>query len=110
VSQIIANLLSNAVKFTETGEVRIWTEREGHLWKIYVSDTGIGFSEDQQQRIFVRFHQVDNSSTRRYGGSGLGLSISRQLAVAMGGELSASSQLGVGSTFCLTLPLPARER
>ena len=107
IGQIISNLLSNAVKFTQSGDVRLSAEHQADRWRFMVSDTGAGFSENQHQQIFLRFHQADASSTRRHGGSGLGLSISRQLARAMGGEVSASSQPGVGSTFCFSLLLPA---
>jgi PAS domain S-box-containing protein len=107
IGQVLGNLLSNAVKFTKTGEVGLSVTQHGDKWRFVVSDTGIGVPEDQQQRIFMRFQQADSSATRSHGGSGLGLSISRQLARAMEGTLSVHSDPGAGSQFCLTLPLLA---
>ena len=74
-------------------------------WVVFqVSDTGIGLSEEQAKRIFDRFEQADNSSTRSYGGSGLGLSIAKDLCELMGGEMKVQSQLGQGATFTVRLP------
>jgi signal transduction histidine kinase/CheY-like chemotaxis protein len=102
--QVIVNLMSNAVKFTDQGKVelslRIDQETSTHLkLHIAVRDTGVGIPEDKLDLIFNIFQQADDSITRRYGGSGLGLSICRQIAHLMGGEVWAESQLGVGSTF-----------
>ncbi|WGM37886.1 ATP-binding protein [Caulobacter sp. NIBR1757] len=118
--QIVANLASNAVKFTDAGSVRIQADvidrDSGPLLILTVSDDGIGFDAEVAGRLFQPFTQADTSITRRFGGSGLGLSISRALAETMGGALSASSTPGVGSTFTLTVPLargqlePAAER
>lgn len=105
--QVIVNLMSNAVKFTEKGEIelslRIDQETSTHL-KIHISvrDTGVGIPTDKLELIFNLFQQADDSITRRYGGSGLGLSICRQIAQLMGGEVWVESTLGVGSTFHLT--------
>ncbi len=110
LKQILSNLLSNAVKFTETGAVRLVVDAEIadedsiHL-SFRVEDTGIGFSADAKERLFQRFEQADGSITRRYGGSGLGLSISRSLAEQMGGTLEAESEPGRGSAFTLVLAL-----
>jgi PAS domain S-box-containing protein len=112
IRQILSNLLGNAVKFTTHGEVRLAVrarrdETTTHL-TFEVSDTGIGFDEDTRARLFGRFQQADGSITRQYGGTGLGLAISRSLAEAMGGELTAQSEPGRGSTFSLVLELPRR--
>ncbi|OYX30910.1 MAG: hypothetical protein B7Y99_11130, partial [Caulobacterales bacterium 32-69-10] len=108
VRQILSNLLSNAVKFTEQGEVRLTvTAIEGGRVRMAVADTGIGFDAEFEARMFNRFEQADSSITRRYGGSGLGLSIAKRLAERMGGELTASGAPGKGATFVLELPLPA---
>lgn len=110
LGQIVTNLLSNAVKFTLTGEVILEAQsrpeadgRQGIM--ISVRDTGIGIAPDQLTRIFQPFVQADSSTTRRYGGTGLGLAISRQLTELMGGTLTATSTLGVGSCFTLSLSL-----
>jgi CheY-like chemotaxis protein len=104
------NLISNALKFTEAGSVRILiAPRQAGGVEITVSDTGIGMTEDQQAKLFQTFTQGESSTTRRFGGSGLGLSICRQLIEMMQGEISVSSRPGQGSTFRVALPLPAAE-
>jgi signal transduction histidine kinase/CheY-like chemotaxis protein/HPt (histidine-containing phosphotransfer) domain-containing protein len=110
VRQIIFNLLSNALKFTDTGGVMLRASAEpaaDGLSRVLlqVSDTGIGISSEQQSRLFKPFSQVDSSITRRYGGSGLGLSIVKQLAELMSGDVSLSSLPGAGATFTVTLKL-----
>jgi signal transduction histidine kinase/CheY-like chemotaxis protein len=107
--QILANLMSNAVKFTDKGEIRVRADRpeaDGDIVRITVSDTGIGFDESIKEHMFHRFQQVDGSSTRRHGGAGLGLAISKQAAALLGGDLDCSSVVGQGSVFTLTLSLP----
>ncbi len=108
--QIILNLMSNAVKFTDTGSVKLSVEAPdtpaGTL-RIYVTDTGMGIEPDRIGPIFERFSQADNSTTRRFGGSGLGLAISQKLAALMGGQIVAQSVPGRGSTFAVTVVLPA---
>jgi signal transduction histidine kinase/CheY-like chemotaxis protein len=106
--QILINLLSNAVKFTEHGAVEIAARPCDGGVAIAVSDSGIGIPVDAQSRIFDSFRQADGSTTRRFGGSGLGLTISKQLALHMGGTLEVRSAVGEGSTFTLTLPVTGK--
>ena len=110
LTQIVANLLSNAVKFTSQGSISIKAEAApctGNKLRLRLSvtDTGIGIPTQHQDRIFEPFVQVDMSSTREYGGTGMGLAISRKLAQRMGGTLQVSSSPGEGSCFILELPL-----
>jgi PAS domain S-box-containing protein len=110
IRQVLMNLLSNALKFTESGEVEIQAapagaSTHGMGFVVSVRDTGSGIPADRLQSVFERFTQVDGSRTRRHGGAGLGLSLSRELCHLMGGTLSASSELGSGSTFTAILPL-----
>ena len=107
LKQVLTNLVSNAVKFTETGSVTLSLTQSGSGFRFEVADTGIGFTEDQQAKIFERFQQADGSITRRFGGTGLGLAISRQLVAAMGGELECTGQPGRGAAFWFSLPLRA---
>ncbi|HET6846055.1 MAG TPA: ATP-binding protein, partial [Anaerolineales bacterium] len=104
--QILLNLLSNAAKFTAAGHIILSARREADdQVAIAVSDTGIGISAADLPRVFAEFQQADNSTTRKYGGTGLGLTISRDLAHLLGGELTAESEPGKGSVFTLTIPL-----
>jgi signal transduction histidine kinase len=108
--QMLTNLVSNAVKFTEVGFVQIETlesvDGNGRLWlEIGVADSGIGIPEDKQSLLFDRFSQLDASTTRRHGGSGLGLSILRGVARAMGGEAGMTSRVGDGSRFWFRVPM-----
>lgn len=106
IKQIILNLLSNAAKFTHSGKITLSTHGVGgDHFQIAVTDTGIGISAEALPHIFKVFQQADASITREYGGTGLGLTISRNLARLLGGELTVESELGKGSTFTLTLPL-----
>jgi PAS domain S-box-containing protein len=108
--QIVSNLLSNAVKFTDAGKITVQVEATRSVevvnLQLTVRDTGIGFDAKAGAKLFQRFAQADGSITRRFGGSGLGLVISRSLAEAMGGTLEAVSEPGKGSAFTLTLALP----
>ena len=106
--QIIVNLMGNAVKFTDRGEVelKIGARQLGgrdYMLQLEVRDTGIGIPPEKQQSIFEAFSQVDGSMTRRFGGTGLGLTISAKLARMMGGEISVQSEAGAGSRFCLAV-------
>ena len=108
VTQILINLVGNAIKFTETGGVtiRVALDRRGteQMLLVAVADTGIGISQEQLSRLFEPFAQADSSMSRRYGGTGLGLKISKDLASLMGGEIAVESEPGRGSTFTLRLP------
>ena len=109
--QILLNLGSNAIKFTDHGQVLVRIQKvpstgSETLVKFSVQDSGIGIAAEHQQSIFEGFSQAESSTTRRYGGSGLGLSICRQLVEMMGGQLQVESSLGKGSTFFFTISLP----
>jgi signal transduction histidine kinase/CheY-like chemotaxis protein len=108
LAQILRNLLSNAIKFTEHGTVTLEVARDpldSALVRFAVHDTGIGIDPDRHEAIFEAFQHGDGTAARRHGGSGLGLSISRDLARLLGGELRVSSAAGQGSTFTLSLPI-----
>jgi signal transduction histidine kinase len=110
VRQILLNLMSNAAKFTESGEVKVGlSAREGGA-TIVIDDTGIGIPPDQIARIFEPFRQVAQGHAHRAEGTGLGLSVSRHLARLLGGDVSAESTPGEGSTFTFTLPLSPPPR
>ncbi len=104
--QVLHNLIGNAIKFTEAGAVTVVAKHRGSRTRIAVHDTGVGIPADELPRIFDAFHQADSSFTRRYGGTGLGLTIARELARAMGGDLVCTSQQGRGSCFTVTVELP----
>lgn len=113
--QVLTNLLSNALKFTDEGRITLSTDKaeapdDRVGVRFMVADTGIGISAADQARIFAPFTQVDASSTRRYGGTGLGLTIASDLIRAMGGELKVESEVGVGSAFAFSVELGRCER
>ena len=103
---ILINLLGNAIKFAPNGQVRIKAYHQPKRIYISVADTGIGISAEQQASIFDPFKQADSSTTRKFQGSGLGLSITRQLCELMGGSIRVESELGAGAKFIVELPLP----
>jgi signal transduction histidine kinase/CheY-like chemotaxis protein len=106
--QVLFNLAGNAIKFTEAGGVSIIVEPDAQLDVIAISvrDTGIGISAEDQARIFLEFEQADGSSTRKFGGTGLGLTISKRIVERMAGSITVESVPGAGSTFRVSLPLP----
>ncbi len=113
--QVLVNLVGNAIKFTETGGVTIRVgvdpigdRAQDSTLRFDVCDTGIGMTPEQLSRLFQPFNQADSSVTRRFGGTGLGLTISRRLAEMLGGALEVTSHFGTGSTFSLGLPVPAQ--
>lgn len=111
IRQVLTNLLGNAIKFTESGEVAlevklVGREEKGVSIRLAVVDTGIGVSDEAQEKIFESFTQADGTTTRKYGGTGLGLTICRQLTELMGGKIGIESQLGHGSRFFVDLTLP----
>jgi len=110
IQQIISNLTSNAIKFTPKGmvRIRIYMPDDEH-WTIRIDDSGAGISPEDLNLIFEPFRQVDETTSREYGGVGLGLTIVKQLVNLMQGKLEVESQLGLGSTFSVTLPLRAPE-
>ncbi len=111
LNQIVLNLLSNAVKFTpDGGSVRVRARREADAVAIEVEDTGIGIAEDRIDRVFDEFYQVDGSSSREFGGAGLGLALVRRLVELLGGSIVVRSVLGSGSTFQVRLPLDGERR
>ncbi|MFL6796677.1 MAG: ATP-binding protein [Xanthobacteraceae bacterium] len=110
LTQVLLNLVGNAIKFTEKGGIEIRAEATGGVFKIAVQDTGPGIPPADLQRIFEDFQQVDNSITREKGGTGLGLSISRRLVEVHGGSIKVESEIGVGSTFQLLLPIRVDEQ
>ena len=103
VKQVLVNLLGNAIKFTESGHIKLGVYREisyfTHTIRFEVSDTGIGMTPEQMSRLFQPFTQADVSTTRRFGGTGLGLTISKRLARLLGGDITCQSEPGAGSTF-----------
>jgi signal transduction histidine kinase len=107
LKQILLNLLSNACKFTKEGEVALRVRRvaDGRDWvELAVADTGIGLTAEQQAKLFQEFTQADSLTARRYGGTGLGLALSRKLARMMGGDVTVTSEPGKGSVFTVRLP------
>jgi adenylate cyclase len=108
LKQILLNLLSNACKFTKEGEVtlRVRKVADGRDWvELAVADTGIGLTAEQQAKLFQEFTQADSLTARRYGGTGLGLALSRKLARMMGGDVTVTSEPGKGSVLTVRLPV-----
>jgi signal transduction histidine kinase len=115
LTQVLLNLLSNAAKFTERGSITLQVQRAmpieaSDMVVIAITDTGIGIAPEHQALIFEEFRQADESLSRRFGGTGLGLPISRQLVEMHGGNLALRSELGSGSTFFFSMPIATPER
>jgi len=111
--QVLSNLLVNAIKFTERGQIRLRVQRQGetnaqHQLRFEIADSGIGIDDALQARLFQSFSQADASTTRLYGGTGLGLAMTASLVRAAGGEVTVESQPGAGTR--IELRLPARQR
>ena len=107
LKQILLNVLSNACKFTKEGEValRVRKVADGREWiELAAADSGIGMTAEQQAKLFQDFTQADSLTARRYGGTGLGLALSRKLAHMMGGDVTVTSEPGKGSVFTVRLP------
>ncbi|HYE21781.1 MAG TPA: ATP-binding protein [Tepidisphaeraceae bacterium] len=111
--QVLVNLIGNAIKFTHAGEVHLHVAREiayfSQTLRFTITDTGVGMTDEQVGRLFQPFTQADASTTRKYGGTGLGLTISRKLAQLLGGDISAASEAGRGSTFAFWLDAGPRD-
>lgn len=106
LEQVLLNLITNAIKFTFSGEIKLgYRFEEDQSLNIYLSDTGIGIADEHMKIIFERFRQCDETLARRFGGTGLGLAISRSITELLGGQITATSQLGTGSTFTLHFPV-----
>ena len=105
ITQCLLNLAGNALKFTKRGRVTIRVSRAGDSVHFSVSDTGIGIPPDQLQAVFTEFRQLDATVTREFGGSGLGLSITKKFVEMHGGRIWVESRLHEGSTFHFTIPL-----
>ena len=112
VRQVLTNILGNACKFTQQGMVTLTVDAGAHELAFTVRDTGIGMSAEQLKSLFVRFHQAEASTNRMYGGSGLGLHLSRELCQLLGGQITVESAPGVGTTVIVDLPrqAPAQPR
>lgn len=112
VKQIVLNLLSNSVKFTEEGGIYIRAayDARSRMALVTVRDTGIGIAPESQSHVFEDFRQLDSSPSRAHGGTGLGLSICRRLAQMLDGGITLDSQVGVGSSFTLRIPVKPRRR
>ena len=107
---MLENLASNAIKFTPDGgsiELRVAVDEATHVVTLSMADDGIGIAPEDQERIFERFVQVDSTSTRKYNGSGLGLALVREYGEMQGFAVTVESELGVGSTFVITIPVDA---
>ena len=112
LTEALHQLLDNACKFSDPGSmVYAWAEASPDMQSVvfYVRDEGIGIPEEEQDRIFERFYQVDGSAARRYGGTGLGLALAKEVVETHAGQITVKSRVGEGSTFKITLPAVSRE-
>ena len=110
LQQMLSNLLSNAIKFTEKGIVEFGYKKSGKFFKFYVKDTGIGIEEEDQDHIFNRFHEIEETSTKKYGGSGLNLTISKHIVEILGGKIKVKSEINKGSRFQISIPVESPKR
>jgi len=112
VKQILLNLCSNAIKFTDNGYIRVSLRYEKSMDRLYfiIQDSGIGMSDETANVVFDSFTQADSTTTRKYGGTGLGLTLSKQLARLLGGDIDVNSKLGTGSTFALHIPTNIKSK
>lgn len=112
VRQVLVNLTSNAAKFTEQGEIRLALEKQEEGIRLAVSDTGVGIRESDLEKLFTAFSQLEDAKTRRHEGTGLGLTITRQMVGLLGGRIQVDSTYGRGTTFAVVLPaaIPQHER
>src|SRR5262249_30315885 len=110
LTQVLLNLTGNAIKFTDKGEVTIRASASSGSFNVAVRDTGPGISEPDQRKIFEEFQQANSSITRKKGGTGLGLTISKRIIDMHGGRIWVDSRVGFGSTFCFTLPILVKEQ
>ena len=104
IEQVLIKLLSNALKFTTSGFINFGYEKNNSDIKFFITDSGCGIPKDKFEIIFERFRQVDDSLTRKFGGTGLGLTIVKKITERMGGKIWLKSQLEVGTTFYFTIP------
>ena len=102
--QVLLNLLSNAVKYTDTGEISVRSEASDGVVNFLVTDTGVGVGDEHLEKIFEPFWQVEHTTTRRAGGTGLGLAVTRQFVDLLAGKIEVISALGSGSTFKVSIP------
>ncbi|MBL8118533.1 MAG: HAMP domain-containing histidine kinase [Anaerolineae bacterium] len=109
ISKVAINLLGNAIKFTEQGKVSLALSNGGENWQISVTDTGIGIPPHAREYVFEEFRQVDQTSKRKYGGTGLGLAIVHKYTRTMGGTVTLQSEVNIGSTFTVTLPIQTKH-
>ena len=113
VRQILFNILSNACKFTDHGSITLdafFEKNDGKRWVCFqVTDTGIGMTPEQQKKLFHVFSQAEASMMKRYGGTGLGLALSKRYCKLMGGKISVKSEYGVGTTFTIRLPMEVTD-
>jgi signal transduction histidine kinase len=110
LTQVLLNILGNSIKFTDQGKVEVVATAADGNFNVEVRDTGPGIAEADQARIFEEFQQVDLSSTRTKGGTGLGLAIAKRIVEMHGGTISVSSELGVGSTFHVVVPMRVEQQ
>jgi len=110
LTQVLLNLVGNAIKFTDMGEVAIKTSTTDGSFTVAVRDTGPGIAETDQGKIFEEFQQADSSPTKKKGGTGLGLAIAKRIIEMHGGRLWVESELGLGSTFCFTVPVKVERQ